>query len=176
MDIDQTALEGSAYRLERAAYDLPYDEASWMAWVDRRSAPAVPGSVEFVKQVHSQHGRIVWLTDRLEASRNATKDNLKAVGLWSDEDLLCPTYGISDSKKSRRQELHSHSGKCSSPLINTVVAFIGDQIGDFPEPDEDYFSGASDDRAFGQTNFILPNPMYGKWETQITRIRQPYAP
>lgn len=170
MDIDQTVLDGSVYQLERAAYDLPFDEASWRAWVSRGSAPAVPGSVEFTRKVHSRNGLIVWLTDRQDAYRDVTKQNLKALGLWADQDLFCPSYGETN-KKSRRRELQSNSGTCSSPKIKTVVAFIGDQMGDFPEAGEHFFDGPVDDQ-FGKTNFLLPNPMYGKWAVRVTRTQQ----
>src|SRR5262245_50862862 len=48
LDIDETALDNSSYQLERGAYGLPYDDASWNAWVNRRVATAVPGVVDFV--------------------------------------------------------------------------------------------------------------------------------
>src|SRR5690349_5969879 len=49
LDIDETALDNSAYQLEREAYRLPFDAASWSAWIARRQAAAVPGVVEFVQ-------------------------------------------------------------------------------------------------------------------------------
>jgi hypothetical protein len=47
----------------------------------------------------------------------------------------------------------------------TVVMYVGDNILDFPgisqeirkQPDSAFAS-------FGETNFIIPNPMYGSWE------------
>src|SRR5262245_44524199 len=47
LDIDETTLDNSTYQIERAAYDQPYDPASFDAWATRRQAPAVPGVVGF---------------------------------------------------------------------------------------------------------------------------------
>jgi predicted secreted acid phosphatase len=49
-----------------------------------------------------------------------------------------------------------------------VVAFVGDQMGDFPAPDED-IPETGDEGAFGRTCFLLPNPMYGDWTARVTR-------
>ena len=35
-----------------------------------------------------------------------------------------------------------------------VLAYLGDQIGDFP---------IKSDEGFGVSQFLLPNPTYGKW-------------
>jgi len=35
-----------------------------------------------------------------------------------------------------------------------VIGYLGDQMGDFPEESK---------VDFGKSNFLLPNPMYGKW-------------
>ena len=43
-----------------------------------------------------------------------------------------------------------------------VVAFVGDQMGDFPEAAE-HIAGAGSDEAFGRSCFLLPNSMYGDW-------------
>jgi predicted secreted acid phosphatase len=52
-----------------------------------------------------------------------------------------------------------------------VLAFIGDQMGDFPDASEG-FPDTGSDTAFGRACFLLPNPMYGDWTTRVTR-RQP---
>jgi predicted secreted acid phosphatase len=49
-----------------------------------------------------------------------------------------------------------------------VTAFVGDQMGDFPTPDEN-IPEAGSDVAFGRTCFLLPNPMYGDWTSRVTR-------
>ena len=51
-----------------------------------------------------------------------------------------------------------------------LVAFVGDQLGDFPAASEQ-IPGTGNDAAFGLTSFLLPNSMYGGWTTGVTRVR-----
>jgi predicted secreted acid phosphatase len=50
----------------------------------------------------------------------------------------------------------------------TLAAFVGDQMSDFPEPDEP-IRDAGSDAAFGHSFFLLPNSMYGAWTTRVTK-------
>jgi predicted secreted acid phosphatase len=48
-----------------------------------------------------------------------------------------------------------------------VVAFVGDNIQDFPGLDQSLRRREDEDEAFaafGARFFVLPNPMYGSWE------------
>jgi len=170
LDVDETALDNSVYQLDRAAYGVPFDTVSWNAFVNRRASPAIPGVVEFIAGVRRLGGRVVWNTNRAEAVRAATQGNLANAGLWHDGDRLCllstdPAY----TKAARRAEAASGTGSCAwEGQRVTIVAFVGDAMGDFPaagEPDAD----AGNDAAFGVRYFLVPNPMYGAWERRPTR-------
>jgi 5'-nucleotidase (lipoprotein e(P4) family) len=173
LDVDETALDNSVYQLERAAYELPFDSESWNAWVRRGQAPAVPGVVEFVAAVRAAGGSVAWITNRDDVVREATRRNLAAVGLWDDNDRLClmtsdPAY----TKAVRRREVATGQGACAWPARPTeIVAFVGDQVGDFPAEGEDS-PDAGRDAAFGTRFFLLPDPMYGNWTTKVTRDRR----
>jgi len=170
LDIDETALDNTPSQLDRAAYDLPFDPAAFVGWTMRREAGAVPGVVEFVSAVRQAGGRIAWISNRAAAAEEATRDNMKRVALWTDDDRLC-LADPARPKRARRTEVVSGSGACSwnrTPM--TPVAFIGDQMGDFPEANEGV-AGAGTDDAFGTMSFILPNPMYGDWTSRVTRTR-----
>ena len=172
LDVDETALDNSAYQLDRAAYGLPFDNASWNAWVRRREAGAVPGVSEFVASVRRAGGRIAWITNRDHEVRDATIANLRAHGLWDEADRLCTaTPDATYTKSVRRRELTSGQGPCAwAGTTVRVLVFVGDQMGDFPargEPDPD----AGQDAAFGRRFFLLPNPMYGAWTNRVTRTR-----
>lgn len=170
LDIDETTLDNSAHQLERLAYRVPFDSASWNAWTRRVEAGTVPGVADFIAAVRRLGGHVAWISNRWETTREPTRANLAAHGLWNDDDRLClltpePAY----TKAARRAEVASGSGRCgwnATPM--TVLAFLGDQMGDFPqtgEPDAD----AGHDEAFGVRYFLLPNPMYGGWVTRVTR-------
>ena len=172
LDVDETALDNSAYQLERAAYGLPFDGASWLAWVRRREAAAVPGAVMFVTAVRSAGGHVAWITNRDTIEVDATRDNLRAAGLWSDDDRLCGQRDAGHTKRMRREEVRSGAGACAwSGAPSPIVVFVGDQMGDFPDVDE-MPGDTAGDGAFGRSAFLLPNPMYGGWTTRVTRAPQ----
>jgi 5'-nucleotidase (lipoprotein e(P4) family) len=174
LDVDETALDNSAYQLERAAYGLSFAQPSWQAWVRRAQAGAVPGVREFVQRVRQLGGRIAWITDREADEKGgdlttATKVNLGNVGLWGERDLLCMRHGSKDSKAVRRRDLTTGGGSCSWPDKPVpVLVFVGDQLPDFPGNGESLPDSGSED-AFGHRFFLLPNPMYGGWTSDLTR-------
>jgi len=171
LDVDETSLDNSTYQLERAAYGLPYDDGSWGAWVARRQAPAVPGVIGFLDVVRRAGGHVAWISNRNASLADATRDNLKAVGVWTDDDRLCPPTSAQNPKATRRREVMTGTGDCSwrgTPM--SIVAFIGDQLGDFPTAAE-RIPDTGTDAAFGVTCFLVPNSMYGAWTTQVTRVR-----
>jgi 5'-nucleotidase (lipoprotein e(P4) family) len=176
LDIDETALDNSTYQLERAAYGLPFDAPSWAAWIARREAGAVPGVLDFVTLVRHNGGHVAWITNRDAAAADATRANLQALKLWDDDDRLCPQKTPQHTKAMRRAELVSGKGDCAwSGIVMRVVAFVGDQTGDFPDAAE-HIPGTGTDDAFGRICFLLPNSMYGGWVTAVTRVRRPPPP
>jgi 5'-nucleotidase (lipoprotein e(P4) family) len=173
LDVDETALDNSAYELERATYGIPFNDPSWNAWVERREAGAVPGVGEFIRAVRAAGGRVAWISNRDEAVREATRDNMEAHGLWAAGDLLCLQRAADTAytKPRRRAELESGAGSCAWAGVRPrVVAFVGDAMGDFPSAEEAIAGGGpAGDEAFGARYFLLPNPMYGRWVTRVTR-------
>ncbi|MBW2255270.1 MAG: hypothetical protein JRI25_11800 [Deltaproteobacteria bacterium] len=167
LDVDETTLDTSPYWLELAAYDRPFDWASWDAWCERRVAETVPGVEAFVHTVREAGGRVAYVTNRRDATREATIDNLRARGLWGDMDRICLlTEDPERTKRVRRTELREGHGPCGwegEPM--TVLAYLGDSLHDLPEDGED---GGFDDN-LGVRSFVLPNPMYGGFEHGVTR-------
>lgn len=160
VDADETVLDNSAYQQERAAVDSGFSEASWAAWVARRAATALPGSVAFIAAVHARGGWVVVVTNRAEEACDATRDNLRRVGLAADV-VLCRT--TTDDKNPRFAAVAAGTG--GLPPLH-VVLWVGDNIQDFPALTQAGLRGAPD-RAFddfGRRFVVLPNPMYGSWE------------
>lgn len=171
LDLDETALDNSIYQLTRVAYRLPFDTASWNAWVRREDAGAVPGVADFVTAMRRLGGHVAWISSRGDMTRDPTVANMRARGLWNDDDRIClltadPAY----NKAARRAEVASGSGRCAwdgTPM--TVLGFFGDNIQDFPQAGENDPDAGPSDTAFGTRFFMLPNPMYGGWVTTPTR-------
>jgi len=180
LDVDETTLDNSVYQLDRSAYELQFEPVSWGSWILRAEAGSVPGVKEFLDAVRKAGGRVAFITDRSTEwsypdgtkvdSVKPTRDNLARNGLWSDDDRLCLKSSKEDTKAVRRKSFATGDGTCSwAGMKIDVVAFIGDQMGDFPQNGE-AFTGAGTDAEFGRTFFILPNPMYGGWVTSVTRV------
>jgi acid phosphatase len=170
LDVDETTLDNSVFELDRGAYDLPFDSPSWNAWVQRAEAGNVPGVKDFLDAVRKAGGRVAFITDRASELTASTRENLVRNGLMTDADLLCLKSNKDDVKGVRRKSVATGEGPCSwSGVKIDVVAFMGDQMGDFPQSGE-AFPGAGTDAEFGRTFFILPNPMYGGWTTAPTRV------
>ena len=169
LDIDETALDNSVYELERSSYGLPFEAASWNAWTLRQSAGAIPGAREFTAAVRQVGGHVAWISNRDAVTLDATRATLRAVELWNDDDRLCLQDSSARTKSARRAEVVSGTGACAWPgTAMRVVAFLGDQMGDFPAAGE-AIPDAGADGAFGRTCFLLPNAMYGGWTTRVTR-------
>lgn len=172
LDADETALDNTAYELERRTYQQPHDEVVYQAWIARRESGAVPGAQDFIAAVRRLGGHVAWISNRLEVTREHTRANLERHGLLSADDRLClMTADTAYTKRARRAEVANGTGACAwAGQRLAVLAFLGDQLGDFPaagEADAD----AGNDAAFGARYFLLPNPMYGSWERRVTRRR-----
>jgi 5'-nucleotidase (lipoprotein e(P4) family) len=166
LDADETVLDNSEYQRRRFVVDSGYSDASWAQWVNERAAPAVPGAPEFTHRVHMLGGRVAIVTNRAQSLCGATRENLKAADIDVDV-VLCQAPGVSD-KNPRFQRIQDGSAEAGVPPL-TVVAWVGDNILDFPGMSQ---AARTESRAlaeFGKRYFILPNPMYGSWQ----QIREP---
>ena len=169
LDIDETALDNSMYQLEIRAYGLPFSDATWLPFVARRSSPAVPGAVDFVNAVRRLGGHVAWITNRGPTTFEDTRANLESAGLWNADDHLCILNDSSYTKRVRRMEVASGNGRCAwSGQPMNILAFFGDQMGDFPDAGESD-PDAGNDGAFGVRYFLIPDPMYGAWQNRVTR-------
>lgn len=167
VDIDETLLDNTPYFLELAAYDRAFDWPSWDAWCARRTAEPVPGAVAFLQAVRDAGGRVAFISNRHERTRQATIDNLSTAGMWTDSDRLCLlTDDDAYTKRVRRSQVREGTGPCGweGEPVN-VLAYLGDTMADLPESDED---GGRWEQ-LGERTFVLPNPAYGSWEHAVTR-------
>jgi 5'-nucleotidase (lipoprotein e(P4) family) len=162
LDADETILDNSEYQKRRAALGLGFTQDTWDAWVREEKATALPGAAEFLNAVRGLGGRIAIVTNRDEPVCAETRRNIQAVGLAVDM-VLCRVKGVSDKNPRFEAVQRGTASEGIGPL--SVVAWIGDNIQDFPKLTQDVRRQPADAlAAFGQTYFMLPNPMYGSWE------------
>jgi 5'-nucleotidase (lipoprotein e(P4) family) len=162
MDIDETVLMNVQYQLERADLGTAYSPATWTSWVERKAAPAQPGAKAFIAKVHALGGKVVFVTNRKASTEcGPTAENLAAAGI-TYEGMLCRT----DTKDKNPRFAAIEAGTAPGlPALNTVM-YVGDNIQDFPALTQEVRHQAESALAgFGHDFILIPNPMYGSWET-----------
>jgi 5'-nucleotidase (lipoprotein e(P4) family) len=163
---DETVLDNSDYRRRLAAANARFDMVSWNAWVAEGAATAIPGAADFIRAASDMGGRVAIVTNRAEQLCDATRENLRVLGIAVDVVLCRPSSG---DKNPRFAAVANGSAAPGLPPL-AVLMWVGHGIHDFPTLTQDVrdAGGAALD-AFGRTYFILPNPMYGSWERNPRR-------
>lgn len=164
IDIDETVLDNSPNQAFQVKNRTAFNNKDWLEWVEMRKAKAIPGAVDFVNYAASKGVRVFFVSNRNEVERQATIANLNSIGITniSDENLLLRTK--ESSKEARRQLILQKY---------RIVMFVGDNLDDHSDVFEkksvaDRF--AETDKAkdlFGKQYIMLPNAMYGTWETAV---------
>jgi 5'-nucleotidase (lipoprotein e(P4) family) len=164
VDIDETLLDNSPYQVTQIRSGTGYTPQSWKTWSDKATAKATPGSVEFLQYAQSKHVHVLYITSRRIDEQEATLRNLRSLEFpWVDQEHFYP-QGTKDSasKESRRVE---------AAKKYEIVMLIGDNLTDFADVFDVTGIGPRTDAVnrakalFGDRYIILPNPMYGDWET-----------
>ena len=161
LDIDETILDNSPWEREHERTGAPV-EPSFGDWCRRAEARPLPGAPQFLARVRALGGRIDLVSNRDEEVCDATRRNLDAVGLPYDQ-VLCRVGG--GDKNPRFAAVRE--GRAPSTLpAHEIVAYVGDNIQDFPDLEQAAAAAAGDElyAPFGTVWFALPNPMYGSWE------------
>jgi 5'-nucleotidase (lipoprotein e(P4) family) len=166
LDIDETTLDNSTIQHERADLGLGFSQAAWTGWVNRRAATPIPGALAFTKRVRELGGKVVFVSNRLAAGECApTEDNLKAHGFEYD-GILCKT-GASE-KNTRFDSITSGTSGIAGLAAMPIAMFVGDNIQDFPLLTQDVRKQPDSAFAkFGDSFWLIPNPMYGSWEKNV---------
>jgi 5'-nucleotidase (lipoprotein e(P4) family) len=163
LDADETVITNLAYQLERERAGLGYSPESWSAWVRRREAAPLPGATAFLMRVRALGGRIAIVTNRLVSECADTEAVFRAHQLVFDV-MLCRPDGTPSDKNPRFAEVAAGTWP-GAPGPLEIVAFVGDNIQDFPSLTQAILGqGEAGYAAFGVRYFILPNPMYGSWQ------------
>jgi 5'-nucleotidase (lipoprotein e(P4) family) len=168
MDIDETILDNSPFEARLVAKGIGYDATLWQDWVAEGKAKPIPGAMEFARYAQARGVTVFYVTNREAAQKPATESNLFKAGfpLRNGVDTLyCrgerPDWG--SDKTTRRAEIAAHY---------RILLLFGDDLGDF-------ISGANTSVAnrrvlskpfqenWGVKWFVLPNAMYGWWQTAL---------
>jgi 5'-nucleotidase (lipoprotein e(P4) family) len=167
VDIDETILDNSRFEGMLLRNRVNYNQKDWTEWINRAEAEAVAGAVQFLRYAVSRGVQVFYITNRNDVQKAGTATNLKKLGFpnVSDQTLLVQTDPKNSSKEPRRQSV---GGKYR------IVLLMGDDLNDFSDVFENSKTVesriAASDRfkeEFGKRFILLPNPMYGNWESAI---------
>lgn len=173
VDIDETIFNNMPLEAALIGTDLTYSKL-WTEWCKAARAQALPGAVEFLNYVVVKGGDVYYITNRSADVKEYTMANLENAGFPQvKEHLMVMEKPEQASKESRRQIVMKD---------HEVVILMGDNLNDFC----DLFYGASLESRlllakalkdeFGHRFIILPNPVYGDWETAIYGGTYPPVP
>lgn len=172
VDIDETMLDNSPAQAYGIKNKLPFSLKDWYAWGEMRKAKAIPGAVEFANYAKSKGVRIFYVSNRDDVQQQATMDNLKSAGFpdISAENVLLRQRDANgkyvSTKEPRRIAI---SGKYR------IVILMGDNLNDLSNVFEsksvaERFAEVEKARdLWGNKFIVLPNAMYGEWESVIYR-------
>jgi 5'-nucleotidase (lipoprotein e(P4) family) len=161
LDADETVISNAQYQKEAEESGREETDQVWSEWVAREAATPVPGAAEFLAQVRALGGRIAIVTNRSEADCPPTQAVFRKHGLPYDV-MLCKPEG-QPQKDPRFERVIRGEAAPGLPALE-VLAWIGDNIRDFPAGSQDWRRTPQALRPFGERYFVIPNPMYGSWE------------
>lgn len=201
LDLDETVIDNSGYQAYCAKVDTGYSSKTWDAWVDfqginKNAGPALPGAPEFLAKAEAMGVTPIYISNRLKGQEEATIKVLARNGINVEniDDRLALRYppdaetdhensvikkiGIAaDSAQAltiTKGEGHKEARRLEASKKFDVIAYFGDQLGDFnayiapAKITASSFKGRKDKANeyksyWGTTWFMLPNPLYGGW-------------
>lgn len=164
VDVDETVLDNSPHQAYLIKQRLPFMASSWTNWVNKRAAKPIPGAVDFLNYASQKGVKVFYVTNRSAAEKQGTIDNLKNTGFPDAGEETVMTRADTSSKEARRQFIMQKY---------RIVLLIGDNLNDLSNVFErksvaDRFMEVDKTRElFGKKFIVLPNAMYGDWESAI---------
>lgn len=165
IDLDETVLDNSPYMLDLIKKGETFTEESWAKWVDKASANAMPGAIEFLRFCEASGVMVYYVSNRSEKHLEQTIANLTNLQLPNADPHFVLLMQDSSDKSARRHAVETE---------HSVLLYLGDNLRDFDERFRDRTN------AYGKVNvraslnemlpnFVLfPNPMYGQWQRAFT--------
>lgn len=164
LDLDETVLDNSPFEANLFLNGNNYSSEAWKTWCEKASAKALPGAIDFLNFADSIGLKIFYISNRKIDLFEPTLKNLKALKLpqAEKEHLLLRT--TKSDKTTRREKVKAD---------HQILLFVGDNLTDYKEVFAQRDSTLAKDlvKKYQKEllhNFImLPNPMYGEWESAI---------
>jgi len=177
-DLDETILDNARFQSEMDTAvsfnckDRGYSPERWKQWEKENADEVglVPGAGSFISEVEKLKVVMVYLSNRLEEQKESTiralaHNGVNTQGLWEGTERLLLKRETSNKQDRIRLTEEKYQ----------VVAYLGDNLADFPGATEETKDVAkllaarlqkmeSAATLWGTRWFMLPNPVYGDWE------------
>jgi 5'-nucleotidase (lipoprotein e(P4) family) len=182
LDLDETVLDNTVYQARLLRDRAIYNTATWGEWVRAGEAGALPGARDFIAAARRLGHTVFYITNRDCSTPKPTADdpcpaktatlrNLVALGIDPEADP--------DRLLLRAEKPEWVSGKTSRRKFVAanyrIVALVGDDLGDFVDPQVYAADRARLEPHFGMDWFLLPNPIYGSWTNPYATVEAKYA-
>lgn len=164
LDIDETVLDNSPYEVELIQTGSSYRSETWKGWTDQARAAALPGALEFTRMAQDRGVAVYYITNRTQDELISTILNLNNLGFPNADSLHVLPKTTTSDKSARRLSVQSK---------HEILVYVGDQLTDyhqrFAERGADLGKPTVNrDKQELLHNFVLlPNPMYGEWESAV---------
>jgi 5'-nucleotidase (lipoprotein e(P4) family) len=163
-DIDESVLDNSPQQASDILQHRTYTEANWKDWTSKAVAGALPGSVAFFQYADKMGIQCFYVSNRRPEERDATIKNLIEAGFPQADTIHVMMKDTTSDKEFRRNKIKAHYN---------IALLIGDNLNDF---DKMFYQQPSYTRCnlvrdnsdlFGDIFIVLPNTMYGDWESAL---------
>lgn len=162
-DIDDTILDDSPHSAallkKNRLFPYLYDE-----WIEAAREEALPGALRFAQYASSRGIELFYISNRTTSMLNATLRNLRSAGFPQAEESHVLLMGDDPNKEGRRKAIAAH---------HEIILLMGDNLNDLSDAFEKKNvsdRSAEADKAqslFGSKFIVLPNPVYGAWESAV---------
>lgn len=173
LDLDETVLDNTAFRVKLLRENLTYSDARWQEWVHQSRALPLPGAVEFLSYAHSEGVALFYVTNRVCTAASPADPTVSLLQRlqfpFVAAHLLCRANDQAPTNKSPR--------RLQVAATHRVVLLLGDDLNDFvavptgADVKDRLALRSSAVRAhqdkWGVKWLVLPNPMYGSWERAL---------
>jgi 5'-nucleotidase (lipoprotein e(P4) family) len=165
MDIDETILDNSKYAAWMVVSGEPWGNDSWESWCNAIDAYPIPGSLDFTLFLQKNNIEVFYVSNRPVSVTDSTITNMQNIGFpFADAEHVLLMENTSD--KTPRIERVKQGF--------TVVLYAGDNLDDFDSSIRKQTNPERTDWAdahagqFGAHWIVLPNAVYGTFESAIT--------
>lgn len=175
VDVDETVLDNSPYQARLVREQGSFTVESWHGWAHEQQAAPVPGALEFARYAASKQVRVFYITNRDVAVEADTRENLAQQGFPLDPEV--DTLLMANEKPAWTSDKTSRRAEVAR--THRILLLVGDNLGDFapddrvPEDQRNASVSAQYRDYWGTRWIVIPNPMYGTWESAALDYQKP---